>query len=58
MDLILQEDEINSIRSIYEEDEIFSYDDQKKKGNFFVKVELPMNIKEFTVRLSKKIQKF
>lgn len=40
-DKSLREDEILAIKSIYEEEDIFSYDDDNLSGNFFVKFESP-----------------
>lgn len=45
----LREDEITAIKSIYEEEEIFTYDDTTRSGSFFVKFESPT---EFEINLS------
>ncbi len=36
-----QEDEIFALKSIYEENDIFIFDDQKRTGSFYVKHEPP-----------------
>ena len=36
-----QEDEILAIRSIYEEEDLFNFDSEKKTGTFFIKISVP-----------------
>lgn len=40
-DKSLIDDEIAAIRSIYEEEDIFSYDAETRRGRFFAKYESP-----------------
>ena len=40
-DKLLTDEEISAIRSIYEEDEIFNFDELTRQGKFFIKFESP-----------------
>lgn len=51
-----QEDEVLALNSIYEENDLFSFDDETKSGKFYIKVESPGS-KEFTISFSN-IKKF
>ena len=46
-----QEDEVLALNSIYEENDLFSFDDETKSGKFYIKVESP-GFKEFTISFS------
>ncbi len=46
-----QEDEILALKSIYEENDIFSIDENNKSGKFYVKIEAPLN-QYFTLNFS------
>jgi hypothetical protein len=37
-----QQDEILALKSIYEENDIFTYDETSKKGKFFVRISSPL----------------
>ncbi|CAF0833456.1 unnamed protein product [Brachionus calyciflorus] len=41
-DKTTQDDEITAIKSIYEEEDIFAFDEEKRTGKFFVKI-IPLN---------------
>jgi hypothetical protein len=50
-----QEDEISALKSIYEENDIFYFDNEKNSGKFFIKYDSQPNEK-FKIRISKLVE--
>lgn len=44
-----QDDEILAIKSIYEEDDVFTFDEEKRIGNFCVKIVASSDTSPFVV---------